>query len=184
MSDLTAKAPARLYRNSQLRNEYTAEPSDNEHVASESIVQVPDSQAVVPETQIDLHPESSDHEFESDHRRGGRTESEQPNKADENFISRVSFKKTVAPMDSTFGGKMLAKPKEAERPTFSPFSIPRKPKRQASSNSDSHNTVKAENKPSTLALQDNAPELHAGVAADGKCIAGYDARRDHAYVAT
>ncbi|KAL1610648.1 hypothetical protein SLS60_002318 [Paraconiothyrium brasiliense] len=114
MSDRKGKQPVSSHRPSQLRNEIIPDSSDNERGINESVVQVPNSDTAVPETQY--IPEGLEH----DRRDIWRQSSEPPNTADEALLSRCGYsKKTGTTVASPFVVRQLEKPKEVQGSIFS-----------------------------------------------------------------
>lgn len=176
MPDLTGTHLGRYYppsHPSRLRNEVTAESSDNER----SEVQVPDSQSIVPETQYDLQLEDASNDFEPDGECISEQNSERLNTADEAFLSlRRPHKKDFVPLDPTFGAKLLEKPKQKETPFFSPFSKPNligKSTQQAPLQPSPQDTSTTSPKPSPPALHSTASQVVGRAPTSRKCLKDY-----------
>ncbi|KAJ4349544.1 uncharacterized protein N0V89_008160 [Didymosphaeria variabile] len=169
MSDRKGKQPVSSHRPSQLRNEIIPDSSDNERVVNESVVQVPDSDTVVLETQYDPQPAYIPNGSEHDRGNIWRQSSEQPNTADEALLSRCGLsKKTGLTVDSTFVVKQLERPKEVQGTAFS-FASPSfvtRPARQVPLTLGTHENATFTPKPSASTTQSTASRHVDGISAN------------------
>ena len=125
-SNSKGKQPVRRHGPSHLRQEITADSTEDERGASKSVVQVLDSQVVVPETQYgDSSTDNLPDDFGNYRELVGRAESEQRILRDEAFVSRRQvMRTTTTAKDTAFRVNFLERPKESDElpgANFSPF---------------------------------------------------------------
>ncbi|KAJ4299283.1 hypothetical protein N0V90_004527 [Kalmusia sp. IMI 367209] len=103
------KHPAMSHGPSHLRNEYRAESTGDDRITKESIMQVPDSQVIVPESQYDQLSDT----FENGRGLDAKADLEQlMNDKDAAFLERNRFTKNTTTVASFSDIKLLCKPDE------------------------------------------------------------------------
>ena len=117
--DPGGKQPVGPHGPSHLRQEVRPELSPGGFPFHGSVVQVPDSQVVVPETQFG---DVGHQEYAKNAEHAGVTNPGlYSNRDDELFVLRTQAPKRVPGAQATIKVKYLHRPTEAEQPSFSPF---------------------------------------------------------------
>lgn len=168
MANWKGKLPAKYYKASHLRQEITPDSIEEECAVGESQVQVPDSQAVVSETQcssfvLDDLPGN----FGRNRKTKYMEDEEQRALKEEAWLaSKIAPRKTTKPV---FEVNFLARPKTPDMPVFIPFSEPGF--KVAHKSIPTEAAVAPKLSPPTIAT--DAPQITDAAPANSKLILSY-----------
>lgn len=125
-SNQKGKQSFRPTRLSHLRQEIRAEESHDGCAGGEAEVQVPNSQAVIPETQLDsLDPTIHSDRHEDVRLTSGTRDPGNSTEYDNAFLSRVEISKKATRPDPIFTVNLLQRPEEPNESSFSPYVNPK-----------------------------------------------------------